>query len=168
MTREEQIFEASKKFSEYKYNQTNFENGFINGAKWADKNPNSRTITEYLYKEKGYPISLNGDIPTYEEVVKHVQAYNNYKMRQKACDDIESTDAELNLKSLWHDVCEEPLLEETEIIFLNEQGFAYISERFGATFSYNLEDYSWQSYVNLLNIRKWAYISDLSPKGCKR
>ena len=70
-----------------------------------------------------------------------------------------------NLESLWHDVCEEPLLEETEIIFLNEQGFAYISERFGATFSYNLEDYSWQSYVNLLNIRKWAYISDLSPKG---
>lgn len=39
MTREEQIFEASKKFSEYEYNQTNFENGFINGAKWADKNP---------------------------------------------------------------------------------------------------------------------------------
>lgn len=39
MTREEEISEASKKFSEYEYNQTNFENGFINGAKWADKNP---------------------------------------------------------------------------------------------------------------------------------
>ena len=73
-----------------------------------------------------------------------------------------------NLESLWHNASEEPLLEETEIIFLNEQGFAYISERFGATFSYNLEDYSWQSYVNLLNIRKWAYISDLSPKGFKK
>ena len=73
---------------------------FEAGAKWADKNPNSRTIAEYLYKEKGYPISLNGDIPTYEEVVKHVQAYNNYKMRQKACDGIESTDAEPNLASL--------------------------------------------------------------------
>lgn len=70
--------------------------------------------------------------------------------------------------NVWHDTSEEPLLEETEIIFLNEQGFAYISERFGVTFSYNLEDYSWQSYVNLLNIRKWAYISDLSPKGGKR
>ena len=32
MTREEEIFEASKKFSEYEYNQTNFENRFINGA----------------------------------------------------------------------------------------------------------------------------------------
>lgn len=88
MTREEEIFEASKKFSEYEYNQTNFENGFINGAKWADKHPKSYTIAEYLYKEKGYPISLNGDIPTYEEVMRHVQTYNNYKMRQmieKAC-----------------------------------------------------------------------------------
>lgn len=80
-------------------------------------------------------------------------------------DGLKASDAEPNLESLWHDTCEEPLLEETKIIFLNEQGFAYISERFGATFSYNLEDYSQQSYVNLLNIRKWAYISDLLPKG---
>ena len=69
---------------------------FENGAKWADKNPNSKTIAEYLYKEKGYPISLNGDIPTYEEVVKHVQAYNNYKMRQKTCDGLGAADAEPN------------------------------------------------------------------------
>lgn len=40
MRREEQISEASKIYSEYEYNQTDFENGFINGAKWADKNPN--------------------------------------------------------------------------------------------------------------------------------
>ena len=39
MTREEQIFEVAERHSEYEYNQTNFENGFINGAKWADKNP---------------------------------------------------------------------------------------------------------------------------------
>ena len=32
MTREEQIFEASKTYSEYEYNQTIYENGFINGA----------------------------------------------------------------------------------------------------------------------------------------
>ena len=83
-------------------------------------------------------------------------------------DGLNAADTEPNLESLWRDASEEPLLEETEIIFLNEQGFAYISERFGATFSYNLEDYSWQSYVNLLNIRKWAYISDLSPKGFKK
>ena len=70
--------------------------------------------------------------------------------------------------NVWHDASEEPLLEEKEIISINEQGFAYISERFGATFSYNLEDYSWQTYVNLLKIKRWAYISDLSPKGFKK
>ena len=83
-------------------------------------------------------------------------------------DGLNAADTEPNLESLWHDVSEEPLLEETEIICLNEEGFAYISERFGATFSYNLEDYSWQSYVNLLNIRKWAYIKDIIPKESKK
>ena len=109
MTREEQILNAAREYN----NGIIFSNPsnvlhFEAGAKWADKNPNSKTIAEYLYKEKGYPISLNGDIPTYEEVVKHVQAYNNYKMRQKACDGLGVTDAESNLKSLWHDANEEP------------------------------------------------------------
>ena len=37
MTREEHICKASKAYSEYEYDQTNYENGFINGAKWADE-----------------------------------------------------------------------------------------------------------------------------------
>lgn len=37
MTREEHIYEASKAYSEYEYNQTDYGNGFINGAKWADE-----------------------------------------------------------------------------------------------------------------------------------
>lgn len=44
MTREEEILKASKIYSEYKYNQTDFENGFINGAKWADNNPTQDII----------------------------------------------------------------------------------------------------------------------------
>ena len=69
-----------------------------------------------------------------------------------------------NLESLWHDASEEPLLEDKEIIFLTEQGVPYISESFGGTFSYMLEDSYWKRYVNLLRISKWAYISDLFPK----
>lgn len=48
-----------------------------------------KLIAEYLYKEKGYPISLNGEIPTFEETMKDVQIYNAYKEEQwikKACD----------------------------------------------------------------------------------
>ena len=38
-------------------------------------------------------------------------------------DGLNAADTEPNLESLWHDPGEEPLLEETEIIFLNDQGF---------------------------------------------
>ena len=65
---------------------------------------------------------------------------------------------------VWHDVSEEPLLEKKEIIFLNEQDIAYVTERFGGTFSFMLEDFNWERFVNLLKISKWAYISDLLPK----
>lgn len=68
-----------------------------------------------------------------------------------------------NLESLWHDASEEPLLEGKEIIFLTEQGIPYISERFGGTFSYMLEDSYWARYVILLKISKWAYIDALLP-----
>ncbi len=76
--------------------------------------------------------------------------------------------ADANPIKVWHDVSEEPLLEGKEIIFLNEQDIPYISERFGGTFSYMLEDSCWERYVNLLRISKWAYISDLLPKGGKK
>ena len=70
-----------------------------------------------------------------------------------------------NPVNVWHDASEEPLLEDKEIIFLNEQDIAYISVRFGGTFTYMLEELSWERFVELLRISKWAYISDLLPKG---
>lgn len=70
-----------------------------------------------------------------------------------------------NLESLWHDASEEPLLEETEIIFINERDFAHISKRKGDHFSYAYVYYSWEDYVNSLKIKKWAYVKDLFPKG---
>ena len=75
---------------------------------------------------------------------------------------VEWADEHPNLERLWHDASEEPILENKEIIFLNEQDNAYISESFGGTDSY------WERYVNLLKISKWAYISDLLPKGGKK
>ena len=82
-------------------------------------------------------------------------------------DGLNAADAEPNLESLWYDASEEPLLEE-EIIFLSEYGSAHISERFCCTFLYNFEDYYWEEFVNLLKIKRWAYIKDLCPKGGKK
>ena len=73
-----------------------------------------------------------------------------------------------NLERLWHDASEEPLLEETEIIFINERDFAHISKRKNGHFSYSFVYYSWEEFVNSLKIKKWAYISDLLPKGGER
>ena len=95
MTREEQIRQASIEytmenapkciggdtFSEV-IDGMNRNHAFEEGAKWADKNPNLQNIAECLYKEKGYPISLNGEIPTFEETMKDVQTYNDYKAKQ--------------------------------------------------------------------------------------
>ena len=83
-------------------------------------------------------------------------------------DGLKAADAEPNLGRLWHDASEEPLLEEKEIISISEYGSGHISERFCCTFLYNLEDYYWEEFVNLLKIRKWAYIKDLLPKGDKK
>ena len=95
MTREEQIRDAidtiipiSPSMNGRTYEQALMASGFEEGTKWADKNTNPQNIAEYLYKEKGYPISLNGEIPTFEETMKAVQAYNAYKEKQwieKAC-----------------------------------------------------------------------------------
>ena len=51
---------------------------FIMG-KWADENPNERMIAKYLYEKKGYPIDLNGHLPSFEETMKDVEKYNKYK-----------------------------------------------------------------------------------------
>lgn len=124
-----------------------------------DKNPNSKTIAEYLYKEKGYPISLNGDIPTYEEVVKHVQAYNDYKMRQKACDSLGVVDEEPNLKSILHDASEEPTYKHG-ILYQDKLGIVYFTTKSDAIALYG----NWETFVEVTLMTRWAYVSDLFPK----
>ena len=109
MTREEHIYEASKAYSEYEYNQTDYENGFINGAKWADRNPNLRE--------------------------------------------------EPNLESLWHDASEKPI--EYPILCKDKLGNIWIE--------YSLNNYveGWAECVEFNDIIRWAYNSDLLPKGSK-
>lgn len=51
MTREEEIIQTSNAYSEYEYNRTDYENGFINGAKWADKTMIDKAC-EWLIEQK--------------------------------------------------------------------------------------------------------------------
>ena len=111
MTREEQIRNAIDTIipilpSEEgrTYEQALMATGLEEGIRWADKNPNLQNIAEYLYKEKGYPISLNGEIPTFEETMKDVQTYNNYKAKQwfeKACKWLEQHQEDYDMYDTW-------------------------------------------------------------------
>ena len=85
MKREKQIQEAAKEYDLWEAGQQLF----IVGAEWADKNPNEQMIAKYLYENKGYPIDLNGNLPSFEETMKDVELYDKYKMKKlidKACD----------------------------------------------------------------------------------
>lgn len=83
MTRKEQIIQAVNNYKNH------FPDGFINeyvyvdGAEWADENPDERMIAKYLYEKKGYPIDLNGNLPSFEEIMKDVEKYNKYKEKKR-------------------------------------------------------------------------------------
>ena len=55
---------------------------FAMGAQWADENPDERMIAKYLYEKKGYPIDLNGHLPSFEETMKDVEQYIKYKEKK--------------------------------------------------------------------------------------
>jgi len=61
----------------------------IDGAMWADTNPDEKMIAKYLYEKKGYPIDLNGNLPSFDETMKDAEKYLKYKQDkfiEKACD----------------------------------------------------------------------------------
>lgn len=52
---------------------------FLKGALWADEHPDEQMIAKYLYEKKGYPIDLNGHLPSFDETMKDIEKYNKYK-----------------------------------------------------------------------------------------
>ena len=46
------------------------------------------TLVKYLFEEKGYPITLNGELVHWDELTKHLTEYNKWKkddLIKKAC-----------------------------------------------------------------------------------
>lgn len=91
MSRKEEIKQAAEEHAKSSLVGSLFykESSFRQGAEWADKNPNEQMIAKYLYENKGYPIDLNGNLPSFEETMKDVKLYDEYKKKKlidKACD----------------------------------------------------------------------------------
>lgn len=74
---------------------------------------------------------------------------------------LKAADVEQNLASLWHDASEEPRYEE---FLLAEE-----SDEFNIYKLSGQEDNnSWELLVSAMGIIRWAYVSDLLPKGGKK
>lgn len=88
MTRREKILQAANNYKNHFPDGFIAEFVYIDGAEWADENPDERMIAKYLYEKKGYPIDLNRHLPSFEETMKDVEKYNKYKedkLIEKAC-----------------------------------------------------------------------------------
>lgn len=78
--------------------------------------------------------------------------------RMVSCDasigscNVEYTD----LSSLWHDASEEPK-ENMDILFISKNGNVHKASNI------DIQLYDWLKNIN--DIKKWAYINDLLPKG---
>ena len=77
MTRKEEIKQAA--FNNDRESSKENQQYFIEGAEWADENLDERMIAKYLYEKKGYPIDLNGNLPSFEETMKDAEKYLKYK-----------------------------------------------------------------------------------------
>ena len=74
---------------------------------------------------------------------------------------LEIADEEPNLERLWHDSSEEPKFMKWFLAQIGDDAFD--------TFVMAMEkNQDWKNWSNGINIKIWAYIEDLLPKGGKK
>lgn len=74
---------------------------------------------------------------------------------------LEIADEEPNLESLWHDATTQPELNKWFLAQIGDDAF----DTFVMAMKKNQD---WKNWSNGINIKMWAYISDLLPKGGKK
>lgn len=116
MTREEKRKDAAIEacFAEWHNCNNAIVESYIAGAEWADNHPDEKVIAQYLYEKKGYPIDLNGHLPSFEDTMKDVELYDRYKREKwmdRACEWISD-----NIRYYTHN---DPLYEE----YIDEERF---------------------------------------------
>ena len=76
-------------------------------------------------------------------------------------DGLTAADTEPNLESIWHDASEKPRAKEWLLIQFGEDDYDVLS----------LDDLyidMWCTWCKTYNVIRWAYTSDLLPKGGER
>ena len=88
----------------------------------------------------------------------HNEKYTEYDIKQAFEKGAEWADEHPNLERIWHNVSEEPEL--------NRWFLAQISDNAFDTFVMAMEkNQDWENWSNGINIKRWAHIIDLLPKG---
>ena len=70
----------------------------------------------------------------------------------------------VNLNDIWHPANEEPEDNNWEILLEDKIGDYWVEGECSVSFFYD----SWQKYAEDVGLTRWAYISDLLPKGGKK
>ena len=73
-----------------------------------------------------------------------------------------------DLSQVWHDASEEPMTESTRVLATDEKGFIDVFSLEKGKFKIPNGCIPWSSIVVCFNLTKWAYVSDLLPKGGKK
>lgn len=89
----------------------------------------------------------------------HNENYTEYDIRQAFAKGAMFADNNPDLSSLWHDASDE-LKEDIDILFISKNGKVHKVSKI------DLSLYDWLKDND--GIDKWAYISDLLPKGSKK
>lgn len=74
---------------------------------------------------------------------------------------LEIADEEPNLESLWHDATTQPELNKWFLAQIGDDAF----DTFVMAMKKNQD---WKNWSNGINIKMWAYIDDILPKGGKK
>ena len=64
---------------------------------------------------------------------------------------------------VWHEASEEPQGNNWKILCQDEENGCWVENRTDAIDLHN----TWNEYVEIEMVVKWAYISDILPKGCE-
>lgn len=87
MERKNQICEAGQQYInsmvDFQYYHTYPREAFIDGAKWADENPDSkRTYTKQQLIDMGFAFTTNGDIVPPDQLNEDLKKYLEYQKRK--------------------------------------------------------------------------------------
>lgn len=100
----------------------------------------------------------------------HNENYTESDIRQAFEKGAMFADRNPDLSSLWHNASEEPQSNHKNIIYQTNYHSMYnVHIDFIPTClrSCKITSRSWDEFVKEVNMRRWAYISDLLPKGDK-